>query len=132
MTGENREQISEVVEMNKLNFDKPVVIGGFVLQARVVSISEAANDYAMKVHKELKAAGIRVDADVSDKTMEYKIRDAKMQQIPYTIVLGKKEQEAGSISVRNRDGKQTNAIGLQDFIGRVSKEIAGRSQGLSY
>ncbi len=102
------------------------------LQARVVSISEAANDYAMKVHKELKAAGIRVDADISDKTMEYKIRDAKMQQIPYTIVLGKKEQEAGSISVRNRDGKQTNAISLQDFIGRVSKEIAGRSQGLSY
>ncbi len=101
-------------------------------QVRIVSISEAVNDYASKVHKELKGAGIRADLDISDKTLEYKIRDAKLQQVPYTIVLGKKEQEAGTISVRNRDGKQTNAIAIADFIGKVRNEAEERSQALSY
>ena len=62
-------------------------------QVRVISISESAKEYAEKVFKELNGHRIRASADVSDRTFEYKIREAQMQKVPYMLVVGKKEQE---------------------------------------
>lgn len=97
------------------------------VQARVISISEPANDYAEKVYRELRKHGIRAYADLSDRTLEYKIRDAQMQKIPYMIILGKKEQESGKITVRDRSGKQTHGLAVGDFIKSISAEISERS-----
>lgn len=96
-------------------------------QVRVISISESAKEYAEKVYKELKANKIRAFADVSDKTLEYKIREAQMQKVPYMIVVGKKEVESGKLTVRERSGKQKHDVSLEDFINKITKEINERS-----
>ena len=102
------------------------------VQARVISISEQAADYAAKVCDLLKEAHIRAELDVSDKTLEYKIRDSKLQEIPYTIIVGKREVENERISVRTRSNIQKNGIGLDEFLKAVSEEINSRSEKLSY
>ncbi|MCL4379184.1 MAG: threonine--tRNA ligase [Candidatus Marsarchaeota archaeon] len=97
------------------------------VQARVITVSEQANKYAYELYDRLRKEGIRVDADASDKTIEYKIREAQMQKIPYMIVLGKKEAESKKVSVRSRSGKQRMGIGADEFISMIKKEISERS-----
>ena len=96
------------------------------IQVRIVTISEHANEYAYALYRDLKKKGIRVDADASDRTIDYKIREAQIQQIPYMIVLGKKEVESKKISVRSRSGKQKMGIALDEFLSMISKEVSGR------
>ncbi len=96
------------------------------VQVRVITISEQSNEYATKVFEELKKRHFRVELDISDKTLEYKIRDAKMMEINYTVVIGKKEQESGSISVRSRDGTQKMGIKLDVFAKDLEDEIRER------
>lgn len=95
-------------------------------QVVVASLSENVAGYAQKVYEELKAAGIRAYLDVSDKTLQYKIRDAWGKKTPYTIILGKKEEEAGTISIRMRDNKQNNQVKLPDFLASLNDEIKER------
>jgi threonyl-tRNA synthetase len=97
------------------------------VQARVISISEHANEYAEKVYKELRKNGIRAYADLSDRTLEYKIREAQLQKVPYMVILGKKEQESGKLTIRDRNGKQKHDFGLDEFIKKMEKEINERS-----
>jgi threonyl-tRNA synthetase len=97
------------------------------IQVRVISISEQANSYAEKVHQELKGSGIRAGLDVSDKTLEYKIREAQLMKIPYMLVVGKKEMENNSIAVRNRSGKQRFDIKLGEFVKDLKEEISKKS-----
>ncbi|HUC38800.1 MAG TPA: threonine--tRNA ligase [Candidatus Acidoferrum sp.] len=97
------------------------------IQARVLSISEQANNYAEEIYEKLKEGKIRVELDVSDKTLDYKIRDGQTQKIPYLIILGKRELEGNKISVRNRAGKQKMGLELNEFISSIKKEIAERS-----
>jgi len=96
------------------------------VQTRVVSISEESSDYAKQVYKKLKVASVRVELDVSDKTMEYKVRDAQMQKIPYMLIVGKREKESKKISIRTREGKQENSVDLEEFIANIKKEITER------
>ncbi len=96
------------------------------VQVRVISISEPTNAYAEKIYKELRKHNIRTHADVSDRTLEYKIRDAQGQKIPYMIILGKKEEESGKITIRDRKGKQTHGLSVGDFIDQISAEISER------
>ncbi len=95
-------------------------------QVAVLSISEQVSTYAQQIYKELRKEKIRVALDISDKTLQYKIRDAKMKEVPYTIILGKKEEEAGTISIRLRDGTQKNQIKVADFISQIKDEIKNR------
>jgi len=97
------------------------------VQVRVMSISEPANDYAEKVYGELRKHGIRAYADLSDRTLEYKIREAQMQKVPYMVILGKKEQESGKITVRDRAGKQAHDLELIELVKKILKEISERS-----
>lgn len=97
------------------------------VQVRVITISEHVKDYGESVYKELKRHNIRAYADLSDRTLEYKIRDAQMQKVPYMVVLGKKEKESGKLTVRNREGKQKHDVDVEEFIKRVTGEIEERS-----
>ncbi len=101
-------------------------------QARVISVSESGSDYAKHVYKILKKGGIRASLDTSDKTLEYKIREAQLSKVPYMIVVGSKEKEAKTITVRSRGGKQHKDVSPDGFVSKISKEISERSPDLVY
>ncbi|HRQ33575.1 MAG TPA: His/Gly/Thr/Pro-type tRNA ligase C-terminal domain-containing protein, partial [Anaerolineales bacterium] len=99
-------------------------------QVRVISITDEQNDYAENIAKELRASGIRAHADVSSQRMNAKIRQAQLMKIPYMLVVGKNEMEAGQVSLRVRDGGQQNGFALSEFIVRAKDKIASRAKEL--
>jgi threonyl-tRNA synthetase len=92
------------------------------VQARGVVVSEKQEAFARSVEKQLKAAGLRVDLDLSNDKLGAKIRRAQMEKIPYMLVLGDKEVAAGTVSPRARDGQQLAPMPLEDFVARLKKE----------
>ena len=92
------------------------------IQVRVLSISEDNMKYAKSVERELSDNGIRVDGNYEPSTIEYKIRDAQLQKIPYMIVIGNKEEQGKNIAVRSRDGKVKYNVKLDEFLKQLSKE----------
>ena len=96
------------------------------VQAKVLSISEKYEEYAEKVAGELSAAGIRVETDLRAEKIGYKIREARNERIPYIIVVGEKDLEAGKVSVRTRAGGDEGQKDLAEVISRMKKEIETR------
>ena len=96
------------------------------VQVKVISISDQSNEYAHKTYEQLRNAGIRVEEDIGDRTMEYKLREAIEQKIPYMLVVGKKEVDAGTVAVRVRSGGQKFGVKLDDFIEKLHVEIGKR------
>jgi threonyl-tRNA synthetase len=99
-------------------------------QARVIPITDDQNDYADGIAKQLKAAGIRASADLSSERMNAKIRSAQLMKVPYMLVVGGNEVEAGTVSLRLRDGSKENNILLSDFIARARDRIDSRASEL--
>lgn len=93
------------------------------VQVKVLPLSEKFKDYAHEVFAEMKRAGIRAQLDDSDGTLNYRIRDAQMEKVPYMLIVGEKEQAANTISIRTRDGQQENAIPRAQWMQRLKKEI---------
>ncbi len=93
------------------------------VQVRVMAVSEKFSDYAQKVQDELKAAGIRSEADLRNEKLGYKIREARMQRVPYMVIVGEKEMEEGTISVRKRDEGDLGAMKLEELVGRIKDEV---------
>ena len=100
------------------------------VQATVIPIADRHVEFAREVAAELKAAGARVTVDDSSERMNRKIREAQLQKIPYMLVVGDKEMEAGAVAVRTREGEDRGAIPLADFVRQVSQAIADRSMEL--
>ena len=96
------------------------------VQVKVLPISDKYMDYAEKVLGELNAAGVRAEVDSRAEKIGYKIREAQMQKIPYMLVVGEKEQEAGLVSVRSRFAGDEGQKDLGAFIADIQKEIADR------
>ena len=95
-------------------------------QVKVLPVSEKTRDYALEVGAKLKAAGIRAKVDERDEKIGYKIREARgVDRVPYMLILGEKEKEAGNISVRDRSNETVPST-LDDFIAKVTDEIVGR------
>ncbi len=99
-------------------------------QVRVISITDEQNEYAENIAKQLRENGIRAHADVSSQRMNAKIRQAQLMKVPYMIVVGKNEMEAGQVSLRVRDGSQQNGFALSEFIVRAKDKIARRAKEL--
>ncbi len=96
------------------------------LQVKVLPVSEKTRDYADAVGEKLKAAGIRARVDDRDEKIGYKIREARgVDRVPYMLILGEKEKEAGNISVRDRSN-ETVPRELDEFIADILAEIAER------
>ena len=93
------------------------------VQVRVMAVSEKFSDYAQKVQDELKEAGIRSEADLRNEKLGYKIREARMQRVPYMIIVGEKEVEEGTISVRRRDEGDIGAMKVQELIKKIQEEV---------
>ncbi len=93
------------------------------VQARVLPIADDHLEYARRVEKELRSAGIRVETDARSEKIGYKIREAQVQKVPYMLVVGGKEVEQGSVSVRSRSEGDMGALPLGEFVERVTAEV---------
>ena len=96
------------------------------VQAQIIPIAERHVEYARQVHQRLRAAGIRAEVDDSNERMQAKIRNAQMQKIPYMLVVGDKEQQAGAVAVRLRSGEDLKAKPLDEFIALAQEAIKTR------
>ncbi len=90
-------------------------------QVMLLPISDKYNDYTNEVIEELQKRNIRVEADFRTEKIGYKIREARLQRLPYICVIGEKEEESKTLSVRSRKGEE-GSVSLQDFINRVVDE----------
>jgi threonyl-tRNA synthetase len=99
-------------------------------QVRVIPITDPQNEYAHQIVQQLREQGIRASVDVSAQRMNAKIRAAQMMKVPYMLVVGDNEMQAGQVSLRARDGSQQNNIALSDFITRAKDRIARRAAEL--
>lgn len=97
------------------------------VQAKVLAVSEKSAEYANKVYEALKGAKIRCELDNRNEKIGYMIREAQVvDRVPYMLIIGQKEVEAGTVSVRNRDTGETVTMPLDEFIGKISAEIKDR------
>ena len=100
-------------------------------QVKVLPVSDKTNEYASKVYEELKKMGIRAVLDDRDEKIGYKIREAQMvDRAPYMLVLGQKEAEEGTVSVRSRDTGETVTMMLDEFESQISEQIKTRETPL--
>ena len=97
------------------------------VQVKVIPISEKHTEYATKILSELEAAGVRAEADFRNEKMGYKIREAQLQKIPYMLVVGDKEAESGTVSLRSRKAGDEGSLPIGEFISRIREEIDSRS-----
>ncbi|NLU09140.1 MAG: threonine--tRNA ligase [Clostridiales bacterium] len=94
------------------------------VQVEVMDITDDQKDYADKIIKELKDEDIRVEADLRNEKIGYKIREAQMQKVPYMIILGDREVKEKGISVRSRKNGDLGSMSLDDFIAKLKEEIS--------
>ena len=92
------------------------------VQVKVMAVSEKFADYAQKIQDELVAAGVRSEIDLRNEKLGYKIREAQMQKVPYMVIVGEKEVEEGSISVRKRDEGDIGSMKAADLIAKIAEE----------
>ena len=97
------------------------------VQVKVMTITDRSRDWALEVAKRLEAAGMRVETDLRNEKIGYKIREAQSLKIPYMLVLGDKEAEAGTVSVRTRAGGDKGAMPLDEFTAEILEQIKARS-----
>jgi threonyl-tRNA synthetase len=96
-------------------------------QVRVLPISEKFNAYADRVTRCLREAGVRVKLDAGDDKVGAKIRLAQLAKVPYMLVLGAKEEESGVVAVRHRSAGDLGTVPLDEFVLRITREIAERA-----
>ena len=92
------------------------------VQAVLLSVTDKHIPYGETVHRQLVEAGIRAEKGFENEKLGFKIRQAQMQKIPYMLVIGDREMEAGQVSPRQRDGRNLGSIGVEDFVARVREQ----------
>lgn len=97
-------------------------------QVKVLPISESQFDYAKTVVEKLRKSGIRVELDDRNEKIGYKIREAQLEKIPYMLVVGEKETEAGTVAVRSRKNGDMGAVALDDFVAKILLEVANKEK----
>lgn len=97
------------------------------VQARIMTITNRADEAAREVQRKLEQAGIRTEIDVRNEKINFKIREAQMQKIPYMLVLGDKEVEAGVVAVRSRKEGSIGTMSMEDLIAKMQAEIDSKA-----
>jgi len=98
------------------------------VQVMGIPVADAFNDHLVNVVKEMKAAGIRADIDLSDDRMQKKVRNAQMQKIPYMLIAGEEDVNSNAVSFRYRNGDQKNGVPIAAAIAEILATIAERRQ----
>jgi threonyl-tRNA synthetase len=96
-------------------------------QVSVLNITDSQAEYAQEVAKTLRNQGLRVDLDLRNEKITYKIREHSMQKLPYILVVGDKEKEAGAVAVRARGNQDLGVMSLQAFSEKIASDIALKS-----
>lgn len=99
-------------------------------QVRVIPVTSAHNEYAVQIEKRLAEAGARVSADLSSDRMNNKIRQAQGMKVPYMLIVGDREVEEDTVSLRRRDGVRQNGMPVAEFVSLVVERIASRAKTL--
>ena len=93
------------------------------VQATVLPITDRQMEYAREIHAQLVQAGIRATVDDRSEKVNLKIREAQLQKVPYMLVVGEKEQAAGTVAVRDRVAGDVGALPLAEVLARLQKEV---------
>ncbi len=93
------------------------------IQVRILPIADKFIDYAKTVVEKLESKGIRVELDDRNEKIGYKIREAQLQKIPYMLIVGEKEQETNSVSVRSREQGDIGAVEVEKFIREIEEKL---------
>jgi threonyl-tRNA synthetase len=93
------------------------------VQAKLLTVTERFNDYAYEVGERLTEAGLRVEVDDRNEKIGYKIREARIQRDAYMLIIGEREQEAGTVSVRSIKEGELGEMSVEDLIAKLRKEI---------
>jgi len=96
------------------------------VQAVILPITDRQNEYAKEVLARLTSAGFRAELDDRSEKVNLKIREAQLQKVPYMLVIGDREAQAGQVSVRNRKAGDQGAVPVEDFIRRLSDKVASK------
>ena len=96
------------------------------VQVKILPITDRQEAYANELCAKMKEAGIRVCVDDRNEKIGYKIREAQMEKVPYMLVVGEKEAEAGMVAVRRRDKGDMGAVNVDEFIATVKADIADK------
>ena len=97
------------------------------VQARIMNITDAQAEYCKEVYMKLRKAGVRIEKDLRNEKLNYKIREAQMEKVPYMLIIGDKEKDSGTVTVRMRNGKNITDMPIDDFATKVADEcLAGR------
>ncbi len=96
-------------------------------QVRVLPLSEKTNDYALDIERKLTAAGFRVTTDLRGAKVQAKIRDAQLELVPYMLVIGPKEAEAGAVAVRDRIDGDLGSMPFEKALEKLSEEVRNRT-----
>jgi len=94
------------------------------IQARVLPVTSTQIDYANLVKDNISKHSLRVEADIRNEKLGLKIREAQLDKIPYMLVVGKREEDSNSVSVRLRSGEDLGPMPLETFIERLKSEVA--------
>ncbi len=97
------------------------------VQAAVIPVTEKEVDYGKGVHARLQEAGLRSEIDLSAERISYKIRARELQKVPYMAVVGARESGAGTVALRERKKGDLGAVGIDEFILRLRREVAAKS-----
>lgn len=93
------------------------------VQAKIITISDAQVEYAKEVEQKLKKLGYRVELDDRNEKLGYKIREARLEKVPYMLVIGDKEVEAGTVAVKSRTGEDKGVMNVENLASMFEEEI---------
>jgi threonyl-tRNA synthetase len=96
------------------------------VQVTLLTITDGQAEYALEIEKSLTKQGFRVESDLRNEKIGFKIREHTLQRIPYLLVIGKKEAQDGTVAVRTRKGEDLGSISVQAFVELLARDIAGR------
>ncbi|KKL73562.1 hypothetical protein LCGC14_2073640, partial [marine sediment metagenome] len=97
-------------------------------QVIIMGISDKQSEYVKNVANNLQKQGFRVDSDLRNEKIGFKIREHTLRRVPYLIVVGEREEQNNAVAVRTRKGEDLGAMQLEDFVGLLQKDIANRSR----
>lgn len=102
------------------------------VQVMILNVTDRVNAHCEKIESQLKSMGVRVEFDRRNEKLNFKIREAQMQKIPYMVIIGDQEAEQGQLSLRLRDGSNVNNLTVEDFLKQIEIDIKQRKLKSDY
>ncbi|MDF3001782.1 MAG: threonyl-tRNA synthetase, partial [Bacillota bacterium] len=96
------------------------------VQVKILPLVDKQHAYAAEIKKDLQRKGIRAEVDLRNEKVGYKIREAQMEKVPYMLVVGAKEEESNTVSVRARKQGDLGALPLEEFVARIIEEVENK------